>query len=199
MITDALAERFQDDTNSLMLTVKGRLINPLDPGDIDLEEVAHVLARFRRYGAHTPRPWSVAQHAILCSHLVPQDLWHEGMLVALEALHHDDQEGIIGDWPKPIKNRIPGLKAIEDEIEAKVRTSLGLPVKFHAAVKEADMKALEVESYFLWADQLPPPGRIRDIMVSLAEMTDEEVTAGYLTRHDFLVTQVDPWTGTYHE
>ena len=173
MITDALAARFQDPTNSLMLTCKGRLINPLDPQEVDTEEIAHVLSRFRRYGGHTPISWTVGQHVILCAHLAYLKTGDEA--VALQALHHDDQEAIIGDWPKPIKNRIPGLKEIEDEVEAKVRTLLGLPTEFDPVVKEVDLWALEIESYFLWAGQLDDGAEYAETVRDLAALTDDEV------------------------
>lgn len=188
MIDEQLRARFEDPQNSLMLTCKGRLINPLDPQEIDIDEIAHVLSRFRRYGGHTPVSWTVGQHAILCAHLAYIETGDPK--VALEALHHDDQEAIIGDWPKPIKNRIPGLKEIEDQVEFKVRTLLGLPTEHHPVVKKVDMDALKIESYLLWAGTMDEGAEYATTVRELLNMTDDEVKARFLLEDRMLRLQV---------
>ena len=187
-IAEALQTRMADDTNSMMLTVKGRLINPLDPGEVDIEEIAHVLAMFPRYGGHTPRPWTVAKHVVLCSMLVDQHKMDRGSLVSMQALHHDDQEAIIGDWPKPIKNRIPGLAEIERTIEVQIREQFGLPADLHPDVKKADMLALQIESQYLWLGNLPESHWQSSVLRWLDGLDHAATMRAYLTRHSFLTS-----------
>lgn len=166
-----------------MLTCAGHLIDPLDPTPITLREIVGVLSRFRRYGAHPPRSWTIAQHAILCSYLVPQDEEFEGHRVALLALHHDDHEAYFGDWPKPLKNLIPGVQEVERGVEIKVRKALGLPIDLPKSVKDADIQALLMEMPYLWGGQLPEDPVLANLIDDLSGCGDDEVEDWYMERH----------------
>lgn len=162
---------------AVMLTRDGNIINPLDPDPITVEEVAHVLSRFCRYGGHCPQHYSVAQHSVMVSLLVEQ----AGDLPRL-ALLHDAHEAYFGDWPKPVKNAVPGLGIVEADVEAKVRVALNMPLDLPGVVKKADLQALSIEMKWLWAGRLPVSARERKALLHVRDWTMDEARDGFLAR-----------------
>ncbi len=73
-------------------TWTGRTFDPLRPTRdvIAIEDIAHSLSRIPRYLGHTDRPYFVAQHCVIVSHLVDP-------VVALKGLLHDADEAYLGD------------------------------------------------------------------------------------------------------
>jgi 5'-deoxynucleotidase YfbR-like HD superfamily hydrolase len=112
------------------------LLNP-SPGDVDIGDIAHGLARVARWNGQTSgaHAFSVAQHAIvveaIASALNPRwtDRWR------LAALLHDASEYVIGDLISPFKSAI-GLdyKAFENRILAAIHARYALPVPLPADV-----------------------------------------------------------------
>ena len=168
---------------AVMLTKDGNIIHPLHPSPVCVEEIAHVLSNFCRYGGHCPDFYSVAQHSVLVSYLVSPEL-------ALEGLMHDAHEAYFGDWPKPIKNAVPGLVKVEREVESRVHKALGLRSSMDPAVKQADLLALRMEMQYLWLNMRPdnlddwaalklvtniPPARARKLFLDrYKELTRED-------------------------
>lgn len=104
-----------------------------------LEDVAHALAILPRFQGHTPKPYSIAQHSVLCSFLAPDSL-------RLEALMHDAHEAYVGDMPRPLKALLPGYQAIERRCEIALRRRFGLPIDLDPRVKEIDRRILVTEA-----------------------------------------------------
>jgi len=136
-------------------TFTGKFVNFLNPqpNTIDIVDIAHALAMVNRYAGHTPLPYSVAQHSVLCSHQVPEHL-------AFEALMHDAQEAYVGDVPSTLKQILPDYQVVEWKLEEVIRDKFGLPREMTRAVKEADlgMMAAEVAHFgFTWGDRIDVP------------------------------------------
>lgn len=75
----------------------GQLDNPLDPREpMPLEMVVRTLAHICRWNGRCSRFYSVLDHSILLSRIVPQEL-------AGQALVHDFAEAYTGDFADPIK------------------------------------------------------------------------------------------------
>ena len=110
-----------------------------DPALIRIEDIAHALSCMPRFAGHTRWFYSVAQHSVHVSRLVPPHL-------AKAALLHDAAEAYILDMPTPIKAMLPVYGEMEVGLMIAVSKALlgGKPM-LYAEVKRADMVALATE------------------------------------------------------
>jgi len=132
-----------------------------DPEKVDITDIAHSLARLNRFNGHGKR-YSVAQHSLFVSSIVPPELEYEGLL-------HDAHEAYLGDISAPLKRLLPELREYEKRLSAIVRGRFGLPETLSEEVKEADLKALMIEKIYNFNDQM-----------------DWELPSVTLTRSDYL-------------
>jgi 5'-deoxynucleotidase YfbR-like HD superfamily hydrolase len=133
--------------------LSGRRLDLLDPSplDIEIEDIAHGLARVARWNGQTvgAHAFSVAQHSLvveeLCRKLAPN--WDKPK--RLMALLHDASEYVIGDMISPFKAAL-GLdyKAFEAKLEAAVHLRFGLPAVTPPAVKATIKRADIICAYF---------------------------------------------------
>jgi 5'-deoxynucleotidase YfbR-like HD superfamily hydrolase len=138
--------------------LSGRRLDLLDPSpmDIEIEDIAHGLARVARWNGQTvgDHPFSVAQHSVvveeIAAHLAPglEPQWR------LAALLHDAAEYVIGDMISPFKAAL-GLdyRTFEDRLETAIHVRFGLPARTPAAMK-ALIKAADRACAFYEATQL---------------------------------------------
>jgi len=120
--------------------LSGRRLDLLDPSplDIEIEDIAHGLARVARWNGQTlgDHAFSVAQHSLIveeiCVHLQPglEPRWR------LAALLHDASEYVIGDMISPFKAAL-GLdyRTFEARLEAAVHLRFDLPPTPPPAIK----------------------------------------------------------------
>jgi 5'-deoxynucleotidase YfbR-like HD superfamily hydrolase len=131
------------------------LLNP-SPLDIEIEDIAHGLARVARWNGQTKgdHAFSVAQHCVLveaiASHLDPG----LGRAARLAALLHDAPEYVVGDMISPFKAAL-GLdyKGFEQRLLAAIHIRFGLPAMTPAKL-EAFIKSCDRVAAFLEATQL---------------------------------------------
>ncbi len=103
----------------------------INKDDIVINDIAVSLSNICRFAGHLSHFYSVAQHAVLCSQLVPQEF-------AFEALMHDATEAYCQDIPAPLKRLLPDYKRMEEKIDAVIREKYGLPPVMSTPVKLDD-------------------------------------------------------------
>jgi 5'-deoxynucleotidase YfbR-like HD superfamily hydrolase len=116
---------------------------PLDPRpeEVKLIDIAHALSRQCRFSGHIDRFYSVAEHSVRVSNLVPIE--H-----ALQALLHDASEAYLVDVPSPLK-KLPEFepyRQAEKRMQDCIYLSFGLPTEEHHSIKRADLILLATEA-----------------------------------------------------
>lgn len=181
-----------DNRGPWMLTASGRRFYPSCPrsDDVHIDDIAHALSNICRFGGHTDRFYSVAQHALLvsgiCEQLVPADpwLWYYG-------LHHDDAEAYTGDVITQIKYAVPAIRAYHKPIEKAVARAMQLPEHLPPVIKEADLIALATEN----RDFLTGKGLYMAPGFTLPEPLEAHLIANepYMAEEDYLSRHYQLW------
>ena len=138
--------------------LSGRRLDLLDPSplDVELEDIAHGLARVARWNGQTKGAhiFSVAQHVLLVEALARQKSPTLDARGRLAVLLHDSAEYVIGDMISPFKAVIgDSYKVVEHRLLAAIHLHFGLPAKLPETllklIKAADRNAAYLESTHL--------------------------------------------------
>jgi 5'-deoxynucleotidase YfbR-like HD superfamily hydrolase len=114
--------------------LSGRRLDLLEPSplDIEIEDIAHGLARVARWNGQTSGDWafSVAEHSLLVEQLMAMIRPSVSIRWRLAGLLHDAPEYVIGDMISPFKAAL-GLdyKAFEARLMAATHIRFGLPAE----------------------------------------------------------------------
>jgi 5'-deoxynucleotidase YfbR-like HD superfamily hydrolase len=114
--------------------LSGRRLNLLDPSplDIEIEDIAHGLARVARWNGQTDgeHAFSVAQHSLLVETIVSELEPKLDRRFRLGALIHDAPEYVIGDLISPFKAALSlDYRAFEAKLLAAIHLRFGLPAE----------------------------------------------------------------------
>lgn len=125
-----------------ILLAGGTYFDLLDPenSEFTIADVARGLSNTCRFAGQSAGFYSVAEHAVHVSRIVPPEDAYAGLM-------HDAAEAFIGDVSKPLKDLLPEYRAIERRIEAAVFARFGVPTPMPASVKGADVRMLAAEQH----------------------------------------------------
>jgi len=135
--------------------LSGRRLDLLDPSplDIEIEDIAHGLARVARWNGQTkgPHAFSVAQHCLLVERLAGELKPRLAPAFRLAALLHDAPEYVVGDLISPFKAAVGiDYKAFELRLLSAIHIRFGLapllPAEMTALIKRADSAAAFYEA-----------------------------------------------------
>lgn len=120
-------------TKSSILLINGDFFDFKDPRghNYDIKSIAHALSNLCRYTGHSKRFYSVAEHCVLVSRLVPEKY-------ALEGLMHDASEAYCGDVASPLKALFPTYRKVEESVQEAIAVYFGLTYPWPKEVHEAD-------------------------------------------------------------
>jgi len=160
--------RAADALRAWQRMLSGRRLDLLNPSplDIEIEDIAHGLARVARWNGQTrgDHAFSVAQHCVLVEQIAAHADPKLDGAARLAALLHDAPEYVIGDMISPFKAAL-GLdyKAFEKRLMAAIHIRFGLPPqcseKLEVFIKKADRMAAYLEATQLAGFSLPEAGK----------------------------------------
>lgn len=133
--------------------LSGRRLDLLDPSplDIEIEDIAHGLARVARWNGQTSgaHAYSVAEHCVLVEQIAGAMAPELERHWRLAALLHDSSEYVIGDMISPFKAAL-GLDyhQFEDRLSAAVHMRFSVPVKVPPKIKKLIKRADKASAYF---------------------------------------------------
>jgi hypothetical protein len=180
--------------------LSGRRLDLLDPSplDIEIEDIAHGLARVARWNGQTlgDHAFSVAQHSIVVEEIAVHIRPDLAARWRLAALLHDAPEYVIGDMISPFKAAL-GLdyRTFEERLEAAIHLRFGLPARIPSEIK-ALIKTADRACAFFEATQIagfghqesleffgaPPAG----YALKIEPMAASDAQARYLDRYRLL-------------
>jgi uncharacterized protein len=138
--------------------LSGRRLDLLDPSplDIEIEDIAHGLARVARWNGQTKgdHAFSVAQHCVLVEALFRHATPDATVPDRLAALLHDAPEYVIGDMISPFKAALGfDYRDFENRLMGAIHIRFGLPREIAQNLKITIKKADRIAAY-LEATQL---------------------------------------------
>ena len=180
---DYLQVEFCND--GVFVTNSGILVNILHPTPqmIEIEDIAHALSNICRYGGHSKKFYSVAQHSLFVCLLAPKHLKKEALL-------HDAAEAYTGDVVKPLKV-ILGEKyeCIEAGFMRAISARFGLNASLLPLVKKYDMMAYDLETEWLRRGNATPiMNAVKDAKKSCLELwmsITESTLSNYFFMHAY--------------
>lgn len=146
-----------------MQTRSGKQYWPLDPRaeDVKLTDIAHSLSNLCRYNGHCNSFYSVAEHSVLVSQVVPDE-------DAMCGLLHDATEAYCADVPRPLKRNLVGYAEIEQAnwlvIAERFQLNPVMPESVHLAdnaVLLAEKQQIVKYTPYLWS----VPGKAADVQI----------------------------------
>jgi len=126
------------------------VFNP-NPEDIKIIDIAHALSNLCRYGGHSPKFYSVAQHCVLCS-LQPGTPKEQ-----MEYLLHDASEAYLVDMPRPIKRNLADYRRIEDSLLEVIFSYFKLTFPLTDKVHFVDNEMLQFEYKAFYEEEVLDP------------------------------------------
>lgn len=126
-------------------------LDPPNPDQIDIEDIAHGLSMLCRFNGQCTRFYSVAEHSVHVS----QEIASEHALIGLL---HDAAEAYLGDVPSPLKKQLTQFKTYEERMEVAIGKKFDIKPNLFKdlELKRADAQLLIDEKAVLMVDAPEP-------------------------------------------
>lgn len=181
-----------------ILLASGRLVDPTDlqPGDIDIKDIAYSLAGQNRFTAYSRPRYNVAEHSCHVARIIERE-GHAPATILL-ALLHDGSEAYLHDVAHPVKQlpEMASYRAIEALTQARVERALlgfeALPAQ-REVIHRADILLCYVEKLQLMPSH--PEVRIPAAAFDFPALpcwTDQQAEREFLARYELLRARVFP-------
>lgn len=171
-----------------ILTSTGRRVDFADPQPdaIDIIDIANGLSKQCRFSGQCRAHYSVAQHCVLVSAIVPRQ-------AAMAALLHDAAEAYMHDMPSPLKQMLPEFQTIERRLQDAIHVHFGVQISDddRQAIAHADLVMLATERRELMPhDDEPWPtlAGIQPLMDRVFPWDHNRAWREFLERFNFLRT-----------
>src|SRR5512139_1247119 len=133
--------------------LSGRRLDLLDPSplDVEVDDIAHGLARVPRWNGQTQggHIFSVAQHSLLVEALARAKVPRLDRNGRLAILLHDAPEYVIGDMISPFKAVMGGsYKECEQRLQRAIHLRFSLPADTPDGLKRVIKRADRIAAYF---------------------------------------------------
>lgn len=154
-----------------LTTVSMHRVNLLAPhaNVISIEDIAHALSHICRFNGHLQQFYSVAEHSVLLSKLVPEEY-------AFAALLHDAAEAYTGDITRPMRELVD-IASIEGRFNDVIRQKYNVRIRFDCdEIVEADKRMLMTER-----PELAIPG-VEPFPIRLNNWTPFQARAAFMLR-----------------
>ncbi|PXA90838.1 hydrolase [Nostoc sp. 3335mG] len=143
----------RSNTRAWQRMLSGRRLDILDPSpmDVELQDIAHGLARVARWNGQTigDYPFSVAQHSVLVLELFRAADRSASPVALLQTLLHDAPEYVMGDIISPFKTAMGGnYKDVENRLLSAIYLRFSLPATCPAPLRKQMKRADQEAAYF---------------------------------------------------
>ena len=133
--------------------LSGRRLDLLDPSplDIEIEDIAHGLARVARWNGqtHGDHTFSVAEHSLLVEAITRDLAPAASPSDRLAALLHDAPEYVIGDLISPFKAALSlDYRTFEARLLAAIHRRFGLPAELPDEASSLVKRADKIAAYY---------------------------------------------------
>lgn len=148
-----MADRLPASPRAWQRMLSGRRLDLLDPSplDIEVEDIAHGLARVARWNGQTrgDHAFSVAQHSLLVEAIYARATPAAPADELLAALLHDAPEYVIGDMISPFKAVVGGgYKEVEKRLQRAIHLRFALQPDLPDRLKKAIKRADQIAAWF---------------------------------------------------
>jgi 5'-deoxynucleotidase YfbR-like HD superfamily hydrolase len=134
-------------------TAGGRLLDLSlpNPEALDLEDIAHALARLCRFNGAVDEFYSVASHSVYVARRLLEE-FPTNRHVARAGLLHDASEALLGDMTSGLKGLFPEYRELERLWDYAVERRFSVVFVGSGLVKNADLRARLAEARDLFTD-----------------------------------------------